>query len=476
MIRIILAFAIALLALGSISGATGNSLTFLTDYASYADLAEKRPYIEIYCGLNRDELGFIGSDTSEYLYAGVYLSAIAYDESGAALDSASTYFLSRVKDREESLRQGIQLFDLLGLHLDPGHYRILCSAVDDVSKKSSRNTIVAEIPDYFQPGLRCSDLQVAFEISTLNLDDDSPVNNRLIKQDRVVIPNPTGRYQAFLNKHIWVYAELYGLSFEEEFTSAKIKKFFTNYSLKDMNGNLIHDFGGQAKDKPGTSAVVVNCLELPSIPTGDYYLIFEVTDAATGAKTLASKAISIVASELAQKQYSIEDVELMRNIAYYHLSEAEKIQIDKLSIEGKKNFIHQFWRTRDDDPSDAKNPVYEEAIRRFVFANEMLSTRSDTKDGWKTDRGRIYITYGPYNDAETVEMEGRSYPYQKWTYYNLDGRKIFVFVNDFMAQIGDYRLVHSTHPREKYDPVWQQILDKEDDTDSDWRDSRDNDW
>ncbi|MFH1701517.1 MAG: GWxTD domain-containing protein [Candidatus Zixiibacteriota bacterium] len=476
MVRFNMILSIAILALVNISGATGNSMTFITDYASFADVAEMRPYIEIYCELNRDELGFIGSDTSDYLYAGVYLSAIAYDESGDPQDSASTYFLSRVKNREESQKRGIQLFDLLGLHLAPGRYRIICSAIDNVSKKSSQNTIVAEIPDYFLPGLRCSDLQVAFEIHSFNVDDDSPVNKRLIKQDRLIIPNPTGQYQIHLNKHIWVYAELYGLSFEGESVPSENKKFLTNYSLKDMNGNLIHDFGGQAKDKPGTSAVVVNCLELPSIPTGDYHLVFDVTDPGAGSKTLASKAISIIASELAQKQYSIEDIELMRNIAYYHLSEAEKIQIDKLSIEGKRNFIQQFWRTQDDDPSDAKNPVYEEAVRRFVYANEMFSTRTDIRDGWTTDRGRIYITYGPYNESETVEMEGRNYPYRKWTYYNLDGRRIFVFVNDFKAQVGDYRLVHSTHPREKYDPVWEQILNEKDDTNSDWRDTRDSDW
>jgi GWxTD domain-containing protein len=466
---------VALLALGNISGATGNSLTFLTDYASFADLAENKSYVEIYCGLNRDELGFVESDTSDYLFAGIYLSAVAFDESGNAVDSASTYFLNRVQNIEESRKRGIQLFDLLGLHLDQGRYRILCTAIDDVSKKSSRNTIVVEIPDYFRKELRCSDIQVAYDIQPLNIKDEPIANSRLIKQDRIIIPNPTRQYLAQINKHIWVYIELYGLLYSDEATDNRNNKFLTNYSLKDMNGNLIHDFGGQAQNKPGETAVVVNCLELPSIPTGDYHLVFEVTDPATGANTLTSNSISIVASELAKKQYSIEDVEMMRNIAYYHLSEAEKIQIDKLSIEGKTNFIQQFWRTRDDDPSDAKNPVYEEAVRRFVYSNEIFSTHSTKKDGWKTDQGRVYITYGPYNESETVEMESGNNPYQKWTYYDLDGRRIFVFVNDFVSQAGVYRLVHSTHPRERYNPVWQDILDKNDDTDTDWRDSRDND-
>lgn len=475
MTKLTLIFMVVLLALGSISGATGNSLTFLTDYASFADLAENRSYVEIYCGLNRDELGFVGSDTSDYLFAGIYLSAVAYDEAGNAVDSASTYFLNRVQNIEESQKPGIQLFDLLGLHLDKGRYRVLCTAVDDVSKKTSQNTVVVEIPDYFRQELRCSDIQVAYDMQILNIDDEPATNSRLIKQDRIIIPNPTRQFQAQVNEHIWVYIELYGLAYSGELKDDKSNKFLTNYALKDLNGNIIHDFGGQAQDKPGESAVVVNCLELPSVPTGDYHLVFEVNDPATGVKTLASNSISIIASELARKQYSIEDVEMMRNIAYYYLSEAEKMQIDKLTIEGKINFIQQFWRTRDDDPSDAKNPVFEEAVRRFVYCNEVFSTHSTKKDGWRTDRGRVYITYGPYNESETVEMEGKRYPYQKWTYYNLDGRRIFVFVNDFISQTGAYRLVHSTHPLERYNPIWQQILDEQDDTDIDWRDTRDND-
>jgi GWxTD domain-containing protein len=162
------------------------------------------------------------------------------------------------------------------------------------------------------------------------------------------------------------------------------------------------------------------------------------------------------------------DVQLMIDVAWYHLSEAEKMRIKDLSDDGKVNLLQQFWRDRDDDPSTPENPFYEEAVRRFHFANKFFSTSSVVTNGWRTDRGRIYITYGPYDDETEEVMTGRSYPYILWRYYQLEGGCIFVFTSDFVAGAADYRLVHSTHPRERYDPTWENILLDADERDDQW--------
>jgi GWxTD domain-containing protein len=255
------------------------------------------------------------------------------------------------------------------------------------------------------------------------------------------------------------------------------KGFTVEYFVKDRMGNTIHDFGSRVQPKPGTSAVLANALDIRPLDPGDYYLILEVEDPATGRTAVVNRRFSLVdpnptpASTVDEK-----DVQLMQNIAWFHLSEAEKIRIRDLSLEGKANMIRQFWRNQDDTPGTPDNAVYDEAVRRYAYANENFSTVPTDDNGWRTDRGRVYITYGPPNEVDEHVMSGKSYPYYKWTYYDVAGGCVFVFVNDFVAGAVDYRLVHSTHPREKYDSKWQAILEEEDTQDNTWKDAGEKDF
>ena len=57
-----------------------------------------------------------------------------------------------------------------------------------------------------------------------------------------------------------------------------------------------------------------------------------------------------------------------------------------------KQFIEQFWLRRDPTPGTAENEMKEEHYRRIAFANDNFHRGIP---GWKTDRGMIYIKYGP---------------------------------------------------------------------------------
>ena len=60
--------------------------------------------------------------------------------------------------------------------------------------------------------------------------------------------------------------------------------------------------------------------------------------------------------------------------------------------EEREQFIEQFWLRRDPTPDIAENEFKEEHYRRIAYANEHFASGIP---GWKTDRGRIYITFGP---------------------------------------------------------------------------------
>jgi GWxTD domain-containing protein len=126
--------------------------------------------------------------------------------------------------------------------------------------------------------------------------------------------------------------------------------------------------------------------------------------------------------------------------------------------EERDQFIEQFWLRRDPTPDTVENEYKEEHYRRIAYANEHFAAG---KAGWRTDRGRIYIAYGPADEIEshasgglynrTYEEGGGStstYPFEKWRYRYIEGignEVILEFVDACMCN--EYRL--TIDPNEK---------------------------
>ncbi|MBN2244158.1 MAG: GWxTD domain-containing protein [Acidobacteria bacterium] len=116
----------------------------------------------------------------------------------------------------------------------------------------------------------------------------------------------------------------------------------------------------------------------------------------------------------------------------YIISEDEKATFKALrNDEERENFIEQFWLRRDPDQRLGNNEFREEHYRRIAYANQYFSSGVD---GWRTDRGRIYIMYGPPDQKETHPTGGMYYrsrsegggmtstvPWERWWYRNIEG-------------------------------------------------------
>src|SRR5215471_14548096 len=71
--------------------------------------------------------------------------------------------------------------------------------------------------------------------------------------------------------------------------------------------------------------------------------------------------------------------------------------------EERDQFIEAFWARRDPTPDTPENEFKEEHYRRIAYANEHFAAGIP---GWKTDRGRIYIMYGPADGIESHPSGG----------------------------------------------------------------------
>jgi len=452
----ILGLVLCLLCVASTTWAV-DSLTVVVDYASYFNPSVQSVYTEFYCSIYRYQLEFVGPDSTQHYYAAVKLRLDILNDVGAIIDTASTFFISSVKDPEEKFATASRLFDYIPVQLPPGKYRAVVTAIDDVSGKKGSASLVCNVPDLNGNKLQASNIELAYTIFDTSEASYSAVNPRLVKEGFQVVPNPSTIYQYKIDHMLHAYSELYGLSAVPE---GETGSFIVKYSVKDSLGTLIKEYPEKRYAKAGPSAVLTKELDISDIEPGNYHILLEAMDGNTREMAVALKRFTIVDPGLIMHatHQDTADVELMVNIAWYHLSEGEKMRINDLTLNGKRNFIRQFWREMDDDPLTPENPVYDEAVRRFYHANEFFSTKVGANDGWKTDRGRVYIMYGPYDEISEFVLPGTADPMIKWVYHGIEGGVLFLFANDYMAGASDYRLVHSTHSREKFDPDWDNKL------------------
>src|SRR5271167_3594316 len=126
--------------------------------------------------------------------------------------------------------------------------------------------------------------------------------------------------------------------------------------------------------------------------------------------------------------------------------------------EERDAFIEQFWLRRDPTPDTPENEYKEEHYRRIAYANEHFAAGIP---GWKTDRGRIYIAYGPPDQIDAHPSGGSyerpieegggqtsTFPFEDWRYRYIEGigqEVILEFVD--ACQCGDYHL--TIDPNEK---------------------------
>lgn len=143
----------------------------------------------------------------------------------------------------------------------------------------------------------------------------------------------------------------------------------------------------------------------------------------------------------------------------YIITDEERQAFKRLATdEEREQFIEQFWLRRDPTPDSAENEFKEEHYRRIAYANERFASGIP---GWKTDRGRIYIAYGPADEVESHPSGGTyerpieegggttsTFPFEKWRYRWLEGigTDIMIeFVDPTMT--GEYRM--TMDPSEK---------------------------
>ena len=133
----------------------------------------------------------------------------------------------------------------------------------------------------------------------------------------------------------------------------------------------------------------------------------------------------------AAKELSNDQRDWLDRDVPYIITPAERAAYLQLGTNQERDqFIEHFWDLRNPEPELGENSLKEEHYRRIAYANEHFSSGIP---GWKTDRGHIYILWGPPDEIETHPTGGTydrpmwqgggstsTYPWEVWRYRHLD--------------------------------------------------------
>jgi GWxTD domain-containing protein len=149
------------------------------------------------------------------------------------------------------------------------------------------------------------------------------------------------------------------------------------------------------------------------------------------------------AQTMTQRAEASPFVRWLNQDVVYIIGGDERAAFEKLTSDAEREkFIEQFWLRRDPTPGSAVNEFQQEHYRRIEYANRRFPTALG-RPGWQTDRGRIYVVYGPPDEIEAHPSGAAHtpYPFEVWRYRHVEGLgdDLFITFRD-RTKTGDYEI------------------------------------
>lgn len=339
-----------------------------------------------------------------------------------------------------------------------GDYTLEVVAVDSLNPVRRDSVNLPIKTQSYPEKLAMSDVELCSRVQMSAKKDDPFFKNSL-----EVVPNPSLVFGVATHPVVFNYAELYNLD--------PAATYLTKSRIISDDGQIIKETSRSRKYgmKDGVEAGQVM---VTSIASGKYTFRLMLLNAAGQEVARAEKTFYIYNPHLPPQAQTVSSAAGSFNIAQLAgLSEEElsrefqqaqylatkddiKFFAQLTSKTGKQEFLAGFWSDIEAGHSERAQLKRTEYLRRVAQANSNFTVMN--KEGWRTDRGRVYVLYGEPDQIQRNPGEAGAKPYQTWNYYGIEKGVEFVFVD--RNGTGDYQLVHSTKRGELQDDTWQKFL------------------
>lgn len=247
-------------------------------------------------------------------------------------------------------------------------------------------------------------------------------------------------------------------------------------AIRDANGKAILETPPASVNVPAGGGVLKGQLDLTGLPEGEYTMGVSVQlggvvsnreqplSMAGLTETLAKEAARVEQEQRTDAGYfgAMNEAQLdsAAGPLLYIATPADGLNLYKdLSLDAKRRWLTEFWTRRDLSPGVALNQTRENFYAAVDYANQQFKEGGRrTTPGWRSDRGRIYAKYGPYDEYLDRIAVGRAPTYQVWR-YTQQKHLYFIFVDK--SNLGGFQMIYTNDLTEVSRPDWQEILTSE---------------
>jgi GWxTD domain-containing protein len=267
------------------------------------------------------------------------------------------------------------------------------------------------------------------------------------------------------------YDELY---FEKDAIKNEDKFLLNQFIEYYDNNQKLSDYAKMTKVTAKEVYPIIGSFDIKNLPTGNYNLVMELrnklNEVVTSEKIYFQRVNETEAlSDKVLNETTIENtwvaginnidtldqmVGCVKPISTNGEIDMVNSQLKTGNILSKKQFIYLFWKAKDPANPEAAWLKYKQDVKKVqVFFGTRI------KKGYETERGRIYLKYGPPNQITDRPNEPAAYPYQIWQYYHVGkyNNKFFLFYMPDLVS-NDYDVLNSDIPGEYRNPRWEAVL------------------
>ena len=335
----------------------------------------------------------------------------------------------------------------LTFQVKPGRYGLRLEVTNPTTGQVWRTE--SQIEAYNQsPAM--SDLVLGGDLVRLDPDSAQGASGAIVRGELAVLPNLEGVI-SMERPTLAIYSEVYRLGAENP-DSASVW-----IDLSGVGREFSYRTNPQTRIYPAGIGSEAFALSLAGLPPGEYQLALTVD---MGPDTLVAQhrlamlppgsGIIATSGVLPFPDASNEQLDSIFSAMKAIASPAEMDMWERLtSADAKRRYIARFWEARAGSSGMTASDLMEDFSQRMQYASVQFrpSSRRTDRAGWETDRGRIYIKYGPpaerYTSGQTDSQEVKAC--EAWQYTGGRGDR-YIFWD--RSGFGDFELVFSTDREE----------------------------
>lgn len=380
---------------------------YYQDFLNFRSNTEGLTKVDIYIQLPYKSIQFVKSPQGFTAKYSVTASVYDSTQSRLIVEKSWNETINVMDFTQTTARENFNL-SMRHFELAPGIYFIRTMVEDSDSRREyiSGNKFTVR------------DLESDLSVSDVMLISGT----RVIEGMNQVIPNISRNVLGSNNK-LQCYFEIYS-------NNANSQNVSIEYTVMETNRKSIYYLQENYTIVEGKNHII-STLNNVGIDLGAYFLNIVVQDSAgkkifTSDKQFFSRWIGLPAN-IVDIDKAVEQMVYIASPDELSYIQNAETQDDKL-----KRFL-EYWKAKDPSPNNEENEMFTEYYRRIKFANDNFASY---REGWKSDRGMVFIILGAPNNVDRHPFEYYSKPYEVWEYYAINRR--FVFVDE--TGFGDYRL------------------------------------